>query len=170
MVLDVAAQEAVQAVDATDVLELVERDEGAIATRRLEARRQVEERVQRRQRVAGRLELEPRADPERPQREPDPGSLEERLDTPPELALQVLRVRALEPDRHVGDGGDAVQVDEHRNEPFASLAVVERPLEQARLAVLAGRVQSDVVATDDVAEELAHLFLAVDDILGRHRA
>ena len=82
MVLDVAAQQAVEAVDATDVLELVEGDERAVATRRLEARRQVEQRVQRRQRVAGRLELEPRADPERPEREPDPGSLEERLDTP----------------------------------------------------------------------------------------
>ena len=33
---------------------------------------------------------------------------------------------------------------------------------------LRGRVQPDVVAADDVPEELPHLLVAIDDVLGRH--
>ena len=67
---------------------------------------------------------------------------------------------ALEPDRDVRDGRDPVQVDEHRDEPLVALAVVQRPLEQARLPVLARGVEPDVVAADGVPEELPHLVVA----------
>ncbi len=117
MVLDVAAQEAVEAVDATDVLELVEGDERAVAAGRLETERQLEQRVQGRERILHRLELELRADAERAERQPDPRPLEERLDASPQLALQLLRIRALEPDGDVADRRDAVEVDEHGDSP-----------------------------------------------------
>ena len=170
MVLDVAAEEAVEAVDATDVLELVEGDERAVAAGCLETERQLEQRVQGGERILHRLELELRADAERAERQADPRSLQERLDASPELALQLLRVCALEPDRDVADRRDAVEVDEHGHEPFGALAVVQRALEEARLAVLPGRVEPDVVAADGVPEELPHLVLAIDDVLGGNRS
>ena len=167
MVLDVAAEQAIEPVDPTDVLELVEHDQRAVATGRLEPERQLEQRVERGQRVGRGLELEAGADPERAEREPDAGALEERLDPRAELALELLRVRPLEPHRDVGDRGDAVEVDEDRDQPLVALAVVERLLEEARLAVLARRVEADVVAADRVLQEPAHLVLAVDDVLRR---
>ena len=54
-----ASEDAVQLGHLADVLELVERDECAEAARLLEPERQVEQRVQRGQRVGLRLELEP---------------------------------------------------------------------------------------------------------------
>ena len=170
MVLDVAAEQAVETVDPADVLELVEGDVRAVAAGRLEPEGQLEERMERRERVVHGLELELCADPEGAEREPDPGPLEECLDALAEIALELLRVRALEPDRDVGDGGDAVQVDEHRNESLVPLAVVQCPLEQARLAVLARGIEPDVVAADGAPEELPHVLVAIDDVLGRHGA
>jgi hypothetical protein len=168
-VLDVAAQQAVETVDAPDVLELVEGDQRAVAPGLLEAERQLEQGVEGRERILHRLELELGADAEGAEREPDPRPLEERLHPPPEVAFQLLRVRALEPHRDVADRRDAVEVDEHGDEPFGALPVVQGALEEARLAVLAGRVEPHVVAADDVPEELPHLVLAVDDVLGRDR-
>ncbi len=55
----------------------------AVATGRLEPERQLEQRVERGERVPRRLELEPRADPERAERQPDPGALQECLDAAP---------------------------------------------------------------------------------------
>ena len=91
VVLDVAAQKTVQAVDPPDVLELVECDEGAVAPCGLEPERQLEQRVQRGEHVPGRLELEPRADAERAERQADTRPLQECLDAAPDLALQLLR-------------------------------------------------------------------------------
>ena len=104
------------------------------------------------------------------ERQPDPGPLEKSLDALAEVALELLRVRALEADGDVGDGRDSVQVDEDRDEPLVSLAVVQRPLEQARLPVLARGVQPDVVTADGAPEELPHVLVAIDDVLGRHGA
>ena len=148
--LDVTPEEAVEAVDAADVLELVEDDERAVPTRCLEAQRQVEQGVERGQRIARRVELEPRADPERAERKPDARALEERLDAPAQLAAEVLRIGALEPHGHVRDRRHPVEVDEDADQALAALPVVESPSEQARLAVLARRVEPDVVAADGV--------------------
>ena len=68
--------------DLVDVLELVERDEGPEAAARLEPQRQVEQRVEGRERVALRVELELRADPVGAEREAEPRLLEEVLDAP----------------------------------------------------------------------------------------
>jgi len=87
VVLDVAPQESVEALDAADVVKLVEDDERAVAAGRVEAQRQLEQRVERRERIARGLELEPRADPERTEEETDPRSLQEALDAFPELAF-----------------------------------------------------------------------------------
>ena len=151
------------------VLELVERDQRPEAAGFLEPQRQVEQRVQRRQRVGLRFQLKPRADPERAEREPEARLLEELLDAAPDRAPQLLRVCALEADGHVGERDDAVQVDEHRHEPLLLLAVRENSPEQARLAVLARRVQPDVVAADRVLQQVLRLLVAVDDLLGRDR-
>src|SRR6185503_15463863 len=94
------------------------------------------------------------------------GALEERLDARAELALELLRVRPLEPHGDVGDRGDPIEVDEDRNQALVPLAVVERLLEEARLPVLARRVEADVVAPDRVPKEPTHLVLSVDDVLG----
>ncbi len=169
VVLDVAAQKTVQAVDPPDVLELVECDERAVAARGLEPERQLEQRVQRGEHVPGRLELEPRADAERAERQADARPLQECLDASPDLALQLLRVRTLEPHRDVRDRRHPIEVDEDRDQPLVPLTVVEGELEQARLPVLAGCVEPDVVAPDDVPQERAHLLLTVDDVLRRDR-
>ena len=54
--LDVAPEQPVEAVDASDVLELVEDDEGAESARCLETQRQVEQGVERGERVARRID------------------------------------------------------------------------------------------------------------------
>jgi len=118
---------------------------------------------------AGGIELEPGADPERSEREADARSLQERLDAGAELALQLLRIGALEPHGHVRDRGDAVEVDEDGDEALLALPVVQRLLEEARLPVLPRRVEADVMAADGVVEEAAHLGLAIDDVLRRDR-
>src|SRR6185503_16788723 len=119
---------------------------------------------------ARRIDLEPRADSEGAEREPDPRALEKRLDPPAQLAAEVLRIRPLEPHGHVCDRRHAVEVDEHSDQALAPLAVVERACEEARLAVLARRVEPDVVAADGVLQEVGDLGVPVDDLLGRHRA
>ena len=170
MVLDVAPEQAVEAVDPADVLEFVERDQRAIAAGRLEPERQLEERVERRQRVGRGLELEAGADPEGAERQADTRPLEESLDPGAQLALELLRVRPLEPDGHVGDRGDPIEIDEDRDQSLVALAVVERLLEEAGLPVLARRVEADVVAADRVPEQPPHLVLAIDDVLRRDGA
>ena len=95
-----------------------------------------------------RVELQPGADPERAEREPEAGALEELLDPRARLALQLPRVGALEADRDVGDREDAVEVDEDRDHPLLPLAVAEHAPQQARLAVLPRRVEAHVVAAD----------------------
>ena len=54
--LDVASEETVEGLDLADILELVERDVGAIAATLLEFRRQVEQRVESRERLLDRLD------------------------------------------------------------------------------------------------------------------
>jgi hypothetical protein len=78
-------------------------------------------------------------------------------------------VGALEADGDVGDRGDAVEVDQDRDQPLARLAVAQRPPEQAGFAVLARREQPHVVAADAVAQKLLSLGVAVDHVLGRQR-
>jgi hypothetical protein len=126
--------------------------------------------VERGQRIAPRVELEARADPERAEGEADARALEERLDASAQLAAEVPRVGPLEPHGHVRDRGHAVEVDQHADQALAAAAVVERPGEQARLAVLARGVEPDVVAADGAAQELGDLLVAVDDVLGRNGA
>ena len=164
-----AADEAVEIGNLVHVLKLVQRDEGAVAPALLEPERQVEQRMEGRERIGLRVELEAGADAEGAEREADPGPLEELFDARAERALQVLRVRALEPHRDVGDRGDAVEVDVDRDQPFALLAVAERPLQQARLPVLARREEADEVAADDVLQQLVGFGVAVDDVLGTER-
>src|SRR4029079_2901857 len=170
LMLDVAPKQTVEAVDASDVLELVEDDEGAESARCLETQRQVEQGVERGERVARRIELESRTDAEGAEREADPRALDERLHLPAQVAAEVLRVGPLEPDGHVRDRCHAVEVDEHADQAFAALAVVESACEEARLAVLARRVEPDVVAADGVTQEVGDLGVPVDDVPGRHRA
>src|SRR5207237_8916108 len=110
-------------------------------------------------------ELELRADAVRPEGEADACPLEKLLDAAPDRALQLPRVRALEADRHVRDRRDAVEVDEHGNQPFARLAVPERLRQQARLPVLARRVQPHVMAADGALEKPPALVLAIDHVL-----
>ena len=126
--------------------------------------------MQRRQRIGLRLQLQARADAEGAEREAEPGLLQELLDPPADRAAQLLRVRALEADGHVGQRDDAVEVDQHGHEPFLPLAVGERALQQARLAVLPGRVEPDVVAADRVLEQRLGLLVAIDDLVGLDRA
>ena len=167
--LDVAPEDPVERRHLAHVLELVERDQRPEAAGFLEPQRQVEQRVQRRQRVGLGFQLKPRADPERAEREPKARLLEELLDAAPDRAPQLLRVCTLEADGHIGERDDAVQVNEHRHEPLLLLAVRENSPEQARLAVLARRVEPDVVAADRVLQQVLRLLVAVDDLLGRDR-
>ena len=90
--LDVAAQERVHLLHLRDVLELVEHDQRAEAAALLEPQRQVEQRVQRRQRVGARVDLQPGADPERAERQAEAGALQELLD--PACAVLPFSCRA----------------------------------------------------------------------------
>ena len=164
-----AAQDGVHLLDLRDVLELVEHDQGAEPTALLEAERQVEQRVQRREGVGPGAQLQPRADPERAEREAEPGALQELLDPRARLPLQLPRVRALEPDRDVRHREHAVEVDEDRDHPLLALRVPEHAAEQARLAVLPRRVEPDEVAADRRGEQPLRLVVAVDHVVGRDR-
>ena len=104
------------------------------------------------------------------ERQAEPGPLEQLVDTGAERALELAGVRALEADGDVGDGHDAVEVDEDRDEALLLLAVAERALEQARLAVFPRREQTDVVSADGGTEELVRLLVAVEQLLRRDRA
>ena len=117
------ADQPVQVGDLVDVLELVEGDERAIATALVEPQRQVEERVQRRQRICLRVELQLRADAVCPQREADACPLEEALDLGAKRPLQMPGVGALEPDSDVRQRGDSIEIDEDRDQAFSLLAV-----------------------------------------------
>ena len=130
------------------MLELVERDECAVTALLVKLRRQVEQRVQRRDRLDRRIDLDAGADAVGAERQSEPRALEQLVDACAERALELARVRTLEADRDVGDGHDAVEVDKDRDEALLILAVAERALEQARLAVLPRREQTDNVAAD----------------------
>ena len=82
----------------------------------------------------------------------------------------MLRVRTLEADRHVGERVDAVEVDEHGDQPLLPLGIPERALQQRRLSVLPRCVQADVVAPDCLLEELVRLRVAIEDVVRRDRA
>ena len=84
--------------------------------------------------------------------------------------LQLPRVGALEADRDVGDREDAVEVDHDRDQALLPLAVAEHAPEQARLAVLARRVEPHVVPADRRREQPLRLLVAVDDVVRRERA
>src|SRR5262249_36124039 len=117
-----------------------------------------------------RVELDPGADPERPEREAEAGALEELLDPGADRALQVPRVGPLEADRDVGDREHAVEVDRDGDEPLVALRIAEHAVQEARLPILAGGVESDVVPADRLLEQLGGLGIAVEDVLGRNRA
>ncbi len=121
------------------------------------------------QRIGARIDLEPGADPERAERETEPGALQELLDPAAHLALQLPRVGALEADRDVGDREDAVEVDEDRDQALLPLAVAEDTAQQARLAVLPRRVEAHVVPSDRGGQESHRLVVPVDDVVGRER-
>jgi hypothetical protein len=125
--------------------------------------------MQRRQGVGLGVDSQLRADAVGAEREADAGLLEEVLHLGPERAFQVLRVGTLETDGDVGDRGDAIQVDEHGDQVLLLLPVAKRAPQQTRLAVLARGEQADVVAADDVAQELLRFFVPVDDVLGENR-
>src|SRR5205085_6906898 len=95
-----------------------------------------------------RVDLDAGADAVGAERETEARPLEELVDLRAQRPLQLPGVRPLEADGHVGDRDDAVEVDENRDEPLLLLAVSERALEQARLAVFARRVEADVMAAD----------------------
>ena len=164
-----AAQQRVHLLHLGDVLELVEHDQRPEAAALLEPQRQVEQRVQRGQRIRARVDLEPGADPERAEREAEARALQELLDPAARLPLQLPRVGALEADRDVGDREDAVEVDEDRDQTLLPLAVAEDAAQQARLAVLPRRVEAHVVAADRGRQQLARLVVPVDDVVGRER-
>jgi hypothetical protein len=112
LVLDMAAKQAVEIGHFFDVLELVERDERAVATALLETQGQIQQRVERRQGVDPRVELQSRADSVGAERQPDAAPLEEALDLRPQRSLELPRVGALEADGDVGDRGCTVEIDE----------------------------------------------------------
>ena len=168
--LDVASHQPVEIGDLVDVLELVEDDERPVAAAFLQPQRKREQRMEGRQRSELRVELQPRADAERTEREADAGLLQEVLDPRSNRALQLPGVRALEPDRDVGQGDDPIEIDEDGNQPLPLLALLQRPSEQARLAVLARCVETHVVASHDTAKQLLRLAVSIDDVLRRHRA
>src|SRR5207237_3252183 len=85
-------------------------------------------------------------------------------------ALEMPRVRALEPDRDVGDRDDPVEVDADRDQALVALAVAKDAVEKTRLAVLPRRVEADVVAADGVLEQPGGLGVAVEAVLGRDRS
>ena len=114
--LDVASQQPVEVGDLRDVLELVQRDERPVAAALLQSKRQVEKRVQSRQRVDLLPDLELRADAECAEREAEVRLLQEVLDLVPQRALEGLRVGALEADGHVRDRDHAVEVDDDRDQ------------------------------------------------------
>ena len=169
MVLDVAAQKTVEVGHLLDVLELVEGDQRAVAAALLEPQRQVEQRVQGGSGSAFGSSWMRALIPATPSESPIPVRCRNWSTRAADRALQVPRVGALEPHRDVGQRDDPVEVDEHRHQPLLPLAVSERALEQARLAVLARRVEPHVVAPDGVDEQLAGLALAVDDVVRRER-
>ena len=169
LVLDVAAQDRVRGVHLAEILELVERDQRAVAPVLLEPQRQVEQRMERGERVRARLELELHADPERREREAEAGSLQELLDPRADAAAKLRRVGALEPHGDVRERQHAEEVDEDRDHPLAALRLLEHAAEQARLPVLPRRVEPDVVPADGRAQQLGRLRVPVDQVLGRDR-
>src|SRR5207247_11334399 len=132
----------------------------------VEAERKVQEGMERRERIGARLKLEPGADPERAERETEPGALQELLDARADLPLQLPRIGTLEPDGGVRDREHAVQVDEDRDQAFVALAVPEDAPEEARLPVLPRPVQPDVMPADRCGQQLSRLVVPVDDIVG----
>jgi hypothetical protein len=91
----VASQQPVEIGNLRDVLEFVERDERAIPAALVEPERKVEQCMERRQGVdVAWIELELRADPERAEREPEPGALEELFDLRLDRALQRVYARS----------------------------------------------------------------------------
>ena len=99
--------------------------ERAVAALLLELQRQVEQRVQRRQRIRSRIDLQPNADPERSQREPETCALQKLVDPRARPALELRRVRALDPHGDVGEREDAVEVDEHGRHPLRALCLAQ---------------------------------------------
>lgn len=110
-------------------------------------------------------DLELGADSERAERQPEIRLLEEVLDLVPQRASEGLRVRALEANGHIGDRDHAVEVDDDRDQPLA-LPVPQRAPDQARLAVLSGRIETDEVAAEGLGEQLLDLVIPVDEVLG----
>jgi hypothetical protein len=103
LVLDVRAQHRFELLDFGNVLELVEDDQRAPFAAGREAERQVEQRVPRRQRVELAIDLQLDGDAVGAEREPKPGGGEEAVGELAQLALQLCRIAALDPDGDVGE-------------------------------------------------------------------
>ena len=136
--LDVAAQDRVGGADLAEVLELVERDQRAEAAVLLQAQRQVEQRVQRGQRIRPRLQLQLHADAESREREAEPRPLQEVLDPAADAPAKLGCVCALEPDGDVRQRQDAEEVDEDRGHPLAPLRLPEHATQELVLPYLRG--------------------------------
>ena len=167
--LDVAAQEGVHLLHLGNVLELVEDDHRARAAAVRDADREVEQRVEGGERVDLRVDLELRAHAVGAEREPEPRALEEFLDPRAQLALELSRVRPLDPHGHVRDREHAVQIDQNRDQALAALAVPQHSPEQARLAVFARCHETDEVAADGPLQQLVRFLVPVDHLVGRDR-
>ncbi len=135
-----------KSVHLADVLELVERDQHSLAAPLGDALRQLEQGVQRRQRVGAGLELQLHGDPRRAEREPEAGRPEDALDRAADRAFE-LRIGALDPDRHVRVAEHAVEIDQHGDELTAALGFGQGLPQQARLAEPPRRVEAHEMAS-----------------------
>jgi hypothetical protein len=106
LVLDVRAQHRFQMLNLGHVLELVEDDQRSPLAAVGEAERQVEQRVQRGQRIELAVDLQLDGNAVGAEREPEPGGGEEAVGELAQLSLQLRCVGALDPDGDVGQRED----------------------------------------------------------------
>ena len=152
-----------------EILELVERDQRAVAAVFLEAQRQVEQCMQRRQRVGARLELELHADPERHKRETEAGSLLELLDPRADAAAKLRR--KARSSRTAMSARDRTPNRSTRIATIPSLRSASWSTRRSKLVLpyFRGRVEPNVVSADGARSNSAASRVPVDQVLGRDR-
>ena len=161
-----APQDPVRAVDAEEILELVERDEAARPGSLVELRRQVEQAQKHALDVHLRVRLKCRREPAGAERQPDLPGAKQRVDGAPERALKLAVVRALDPHHDARRGQHAFEVDECRR-PAVARCVRENPAEQAGLAKPPRSHEPRRVPSGREREETRRGLLAVDHLLGQ---
>ena len=165
VVLDMASDQAVEPVEAKDLMELVEGDEDAVAGALVGFVGQLEQSVQRGEGVGLGLGLELGRDPAGAEGDAEVPRSHECAHGAPDRPVGGAAVGVLDPHGNVAEREHATEVDDDRRHLELPLSFDAQPANQRGLAVAPRSAQSHEVRARGEIEQALQLVLAVDQVV-----